>query len=246
MNPTLRAVLVSTVALLAPAAAAAEPTGVDPLPFPLPLPVPTGAPDEPAPPLPPPRATAAVRLVLAGGTTDLARLSAMHPALLGGGEGAVRAGLTTEWWVAPTIALGGRFVAAADSGAHPGAGATYYFRRALVAEPAVTLLIFRAPLLDIVLTGGVGIAAIREGVREVCLLTLEASCPGAQARDRLAPTASAAFGGILTAAHGSFALLLRFESIGGRSYIVNASPPGGTLETNGLAVTLEAGAGWAW
>jgi hypothetical protein len=243
MSPLLRALCgvgLSALAGLAPRPVAAAPA-CEPAAFPLVLPLPPCV-HEPVPPAP---AKAALRVVLGAGTSDLSRLGRFQPALRGGGEGAARAGMATELWVAPTFALGGRIVVATDSGADPGSASGYHFRRALVFEPSVTLLLVRSGPLDFVVTGGAGVAAIREGVHTSCLFDPDGSCAATLEHDRIGLTASAAFGALVTWELSSLSLLFRLETIGGRAYIESRTPAAG-LETNGLALTLELGGGWAW
>jgi len=243
MSPPLRALCgvgLSALASLAPHPAAAA-SACDPTAVPLALPLPACVDD----PVPPPPASAALRVVLAAGTSDLSRLGRFQPALMGGGEGAARLGMTSELWVVPTLALGGRFVMATDSGSDPGSASGYHFRRALVFEPSVTLLLVRSGPLDFVVTGGVGVAIIREGVFTSCLFDPDGSCAATLANDRIGPTASAAFGALVTWELSSLSLLFRLETIGGRAYI-ESSTSGGGIGTNGLALTVEVGGGWAW
>ncbi len=188
----------------------------------------------------------AVRAIVAAGTSDLGGLGEFQPAMLGGGDAAGRAGLIVEGWWTARVAFGLRLVIASDTGALPDAR-TYFYRRALVAETVVTASALRAGSVDLVVSGGVGIAAITEGADRFYLLDVPGRWgePMLAQRNRLGPTASIASGLLVSAGRLSLSALVRCETIGGRDR-VDGTLAAGTLDTWGLALTGELGAGLVW
>jgi len=188
-----------------------------------------------------------MRAFVGAGTSDLGGLDRFHPALLGGGDAAGRAGVVLQGWWTRRVAFGMRFALASDTGTIPGLGNTYFYRRSLVAETVVTVSALRLGPLDLVATGGVGFAAIFEGADRHYLLEI----PGGwgtemlSVRGRIGPTASVGTGLLLTAGRLSLSALARFETIGGSDFI-DGTMAAGTLHSYGLALTGELGVGLAW
>jgi hypothetical protein len=182
----------------------------------------------------------AVRGFVGLGTADFGGLDQLHLGVFGHGTSAFRLGVGGEWWLARRIAAGGRLLLASDNANLGPYGA---YRESFVAEPSVTVSAARWRWLDLVASGGVGVARVTEGLRGPGLFSGDEY--DSTRHTRLAPTASVATGVLITAGHFSASLLGRLQTIGGRHAIASEllyAP----IESNGLSFTVEAGAGLAF
>jgi hypothetical protein len=230
----------TTILLLLPALAAGAITLELPR-TPDPVPLPGGA-------LPDPTADdrvedAALRLTLAVGTSDLGGINRLKMEPRGRGDVAARFGLTLEAWWSEWFALGARLAIVSETGGHSLYGDTYFFRRAVVLEPTAMMAIMHAGPLAMVVSAGLGVAFIEEGSAPMCSLEAITPCAATPPNTRVGPSLSFGAGPLLTLGHLSLSALARIESVGARARL---DGPGGGMETWGLSVTMEVGAGAAW